>query len=558
MASNYIIWTGSTAKDNGLSLTMGNICNSYHFVGHNLHYMSALSGGKDISLYVTIKQNGTKEAGQSYYSLTTTNNSVELIDQGGSFIELKDDSSSYETYFAASAYFKGASGSLSYSDTHIVASRIIQKSNSLSEVGLTKPEVWTESDTPADTFAYVTFTSLSNAFDKTATTTTDTSAFTVDATKQLTGAGSITAKANYAGFSEGEGSKTFDYTVAASDGAEYVTDTTHYTRTVLKNNGITLKNTATTVTFVDSSYFKIPDNTKIYINTGRHTDDTSGSYVLSTIVTNTNNNCTPFDTNSVWTFDRNDIIPHALKPSYVSKEKVTLTAYNGNVATAGTVVLTAKSHDGKLENAKDTIQVEVAIPAFNGANVNVGETTYISASGLAGQGATNPTTVTAVTADTANIVTITKVTDQSDENYGKFAVKGLDTGAAKSTATTWTTSDGAVLHLGNITVAAALVATFYKKDHITTTSKMNYGDSVLLNITGGKAGTEFTVNLSGVTGATATKIDNIPGNGAWFVISLPDGAPSDVTSTLVATITPSSGTDITKSISVEHITLTLS
>ena len=101
--ANYIIWTGSTAKANGLSLTMGNICNSSHFVGHNLHYMSALSGGDDISSYVTIKQNGTKGTGQSYYSLTTTTDSVELIDQGGSFIELANEHSSCDTYFAAAS-----------------------------------------------------------------------------------------------------------------------------------------------------------------------------------------------------------------------------------------------------------------------------------------------------------------------------------------------------------------------------------------------------------------------------------------------------------------------
>lgn len=558
--SKTIIWTGSSAKSSGLSLTMSEIANTSHFIGHNLHYMSAVSGGTELS-GVTIKQNGTKEAGKNYYSLTATNNSAELLDQSTtSYIELSNSLSQVNTYFAAAAYFIGASGNTSYSDTHTVGYREIRKSNSLSGVGLTKSEVWTESDNDTDTFTYVNFTSLSNAFDKTATTTTDTNAFTVTATKKTNGDGKITANANYTGFTEGEGSKTFDYTVTASDGAEFVSDTDHYTRTVVKTNGITLKNTATTVTFVDSNYATIPDNTKIYINTGSHSGDISGSYTLSTIVTNTTNNCTPFDTKSEWTLDRTDIITNNFERIQDSKAKVTLSAYNGDDSshsTAGTVVLTAKSHDGKLDNAKDTIQIVVGTPAAENINVNVDEITYFYASGLAGQVsgdiAGSATHVTSVEALTNNIVSITKVTE--GPNAGMFAVQGLASGAGLSTNTKWTTDDGAVLYLNSISVAQAITVSFFNKS-FTTTGDMNWGDSVYVQVTGGKGDETMSTSESG---ATINKIETPDGKtGNWYVLQAPQGSNAGTSTSIIVTAKPAAGKSYSNNIAIKHISLTLS
>lgn len=549
MATIKTVWTGSTVSDNGLSLKIGNICNTSHFVGHDLQFLTYLGGQyyKNENLYIPFK--GVKT--DNYYSLTTTTASVELLDtESNGWIELNDSTiSSAYTYMSTAAYFAGANGIVSYSDTHISDNNYeIRQTNSLSYVDLTRSVLWTESDTLEDTYTLVNFTSLSNAYNKTATTTVTGSAFTVDATKKVTGEGKITAIANYSGFSENSGSQKFDYTVAASDGAEYITYTSKYTRSETQAEGIELRNTATDVTFNDSSSVEPIDT--IYINTGNHTNDESGSVDVLSYVTNTTNNKTVYMPTSVWSItEGSTLLVSSIVGDHESGSTTTISAISGTGAQSGTSKIHAVSKDGKLSKACTDLTVVVGTPSFSGANVNVGETKSINASGLAGNSQdTIHTTITNIEALTDDIIEITK------DSAGQFIIKGLASGAGQTTETKWTTSDGAILYLGTITVAAAITITFWKKNTTDQTSDMNWGDSVYVQVTGGHGDETVTSDIGFIT--SVTKPAGKTGN--WYTLSAPTGDQATAATKINVTASPEAGDPVSTSIDIKHISLTLS
>lgn len=317
------------------------------------------------------------------------------------------------------------------------------------------------------------------------------------------------------------GSATFNVTVTPAD------DSTVSAASRAKSATWTVKNPVNTITF---------DKQTVYLNVGSGAGDTPGHVSVTPTLTNTNNQ-TVYNNKYSVTSTSGEMTLSGSSTSVTSGVSFDITGING-VTGSHSAVVTADDRNTISEN----VIVVSSIPAFTTASINVGETLALDMSNLA--------------KDTS----VTKI-DSSDTTKATITDKAVTGVAAGTTNLTWHTSDGAIIKVGTIIVAAAITITLVKKDWESACSDANYGDTIGVIISGGTEGTTFTLSttfgtLSATTGVKA---------GDHVVLSLPASpSASDATTAFKITATPAAGAAVTTTFGdtistfAQEVTLTLS
>ena len=537
------IWSGVKGSTNGFLLTTGNIKNAEHYYGHKIvQYSSYNATTPKTSDLIDFTPIGTKTGDIYTYGITSGTDELQLVSLINyiDFNENAAEKSSISSYFGVETYFIGASGNQTH--THVERAKtelVIQKTNSITDLQVADI-LWTESDTSTDTDAVVSWDSYAYAFDKSVTAVvSNTNAVDITSGKQVTGQIHITPKTSFSTTVFGtDGTAKFTTTITAAD--HNLTVNPEYQRT-LTSSEITLRNTVNHVEF---------NTTDIYLNTGKGETDKGGSAKISAVANNTKNNQNTYLPVSVWTADE-DIARHisTVNGDHNSGAEVTVTALTGTAApsTAMAYDISAVSKDGKLDSAKDSIKVHLAIPSISPINVNVGETVdKIALSSMAGE--TYCTSMTSL--DTS------KATTSASETTHQFKVTGVAPTDSEGIGIKWETSDGAELYVGKIIVAAGIVVYIYKGAEGTDiASDANFGDTLRVVVVGGTTDTTFTLSTT-LEGASFSKSTSVKAN-ENITLTLPDGSSSN-NGTYTITATPNKGTGASTTLDVQHLTFTLS